>query len=127
MQAMARLPANRLRWHHGGHPMSVQRHELPAPRVERTFSAVRAALPAESVSAFESQLAEIAHADTVDLAELDSFLSTWHGIVSRYTGDPEDWALMHREAREIMAGTRPKGRPMAEVLAEQMARRGIRA
>ncbi len=62
-----------------------------------------------------------------DLAALDRFLSSWHGIVSRYVGDPEDWELMHREAEEIMAGTRPKGRPMAEVLAEQMARRGIRA
>jgi Family of unknown function (DUF6247) len=90
--------------------------------VERTFTAVRAALPVESVSAFESQLAQIAHADPVDLAELDRFLTAWHGIVSRAAADPDDWALMHEEAAEIMSGARPLGPTMAEVL----ARRGIR-
>jgi Family of unknown function (DUF6247) len=103
--------------------MSVQRYDLPAPRVERTFTAIRAALPAESVSAFESQLAEIAHADTVDLPALDRFLTTWHGIASRFAADPEDWALMHREAAEIEAGTRPLGPPLAEVLARRGGRR----
>lgn len=98
-------------------------HPGPAPRVERTFTAIRAALPPESVTAFEGQLAAIAHADLVDLAALDRFLSTWHGIVSRYVADPEDWALMHREAAEIEAGTRPLGPPLAEVLARRGNRR----
>ena len=105
--------------------MTAQPHDRPRPLVERSFTAVRAALPAESVSAFEAQLAEIARADPVDLAELDRFLASWHGIVSRYAGDPEDWALMHREAAEITAGTRPKGRHLSEVIAEEKARRGL--
>jgi hypothetical protein len=99
--------------------MTAQRHEQPRPRIERTFTAVRAALPAESVPAFESQLAEIAHADPVGLPALDRFLTAWHGIASRFAADPEDWALMHREAAEIEAGTRPLGPPLAEVLARR--------
>ena len=96
-----------------------------APLVERSFTAVRAALPPESVPAFESQLAQIAHADPVDLAALDRFLTSWHGIASRYVGDPEDWALMHQEAAELEAGTRRPGRLLSEVIAEQKARRGL--
>jgi hypothetical protein len=103
------------------HPVTAQRHEPSRPLVERTFTAVRAALPAESVSAFESQLAQIARADTVDLVELDRFLSTWHGIVSRYVGDPEDWRLMHEEAAAIESGERPRGPTLAEVLARRGA------
>jgi hypothetical protein len=80
---------------------------------------VRAALPAESVPAFDAQLAEVAHADVVDLAALDRFLTSWHGIASRYTADPEDWALMYREAAEIEAGIRPKGPLLADVLARR--------
>lgn len=102
--------------------MTAQRHEPPLPLVERTFTGVRAALPAESVSAFESQLAQIAHADTVDLAALDRFLTAWHGIVTRAAADPEDWRLMHEEAAAIMSGERPLGPTLAEVL----ARRGSR-
>lgn len=103
--------------------MTAQRHEPAAPRVERTFTAVREALPPESVTAFEGQLAKIAHADVVDLAALDRFLTSWHGIASRYTADPEDWALMYREAAEIEAGTRPLGPTLAEVLARRGNRR----
>jgi hypothetical protein len=99
--------------------MTVQRHDRPRPHIERTFTAVRAALPVESVSAFESQLAQIAHAVPVDLAALDRFLTAWHRIAIRATSDPEDWALMHREAAEIEAGTRPLGPPLAEVLARR--------
>jgi hypothetical protein len=103
--------------------MTVQRHERPRPHVERSFTAVRAALPAESVSAFESQLAEIAHAAVVDLAALDSFLSSWHGIVTRVAADPEDWRLMHEEAAAIESGARPLGPALAEVLARRGSRR----
>lgn len=102
--------------------MTAQQHDRPRPLVERSFTAVRAALPPESVGAFESQLAQIAHADTVDLAALDRFLTTWHGIVSRAAADPEDWRLMHEEAAAIMSGERPLGPTLAEVL----ARRGSR-
>jgi hypothetical protein len=84
---------------------------------------VRAALPAESVSAFESQLAEIARADVVDLAALDSFLSSWHGIVTRAAADPEDWRLMHEEAAAIESGARPLGPALAEALARRGGRR----
>lgn len=103
--------------------MTAQRHEPPRPLVERTFTGVRAALPAESVSAFESQLAQIAHADVVDLAALDSFLAAWHRIVTRAAADPEDWRLMHEEAAAIESGERPLGPTLAEVLARRGGRR----
>jgi hypothetical protein len=101
--------------------MTVQRHDRTRPHVERTFTAVREALPVESVSAFESQLAQIAHADPVDLTALDRFLTAWHGIVSRAAADPDDWRRMHEEADAIMSGARPLGPPLAEVL----SRRGV--
>ena len=96
--------------------MTAQQHDQPRPRIERTFTAVRAALPIESISAFESQLAQIAHADPVDLTALDRFLTAWHGIVSRAAADPDDWRRMHEEADDIMSGARPLGPTLAEVL-----------
>lgn len=91
------------------------------PRVERTFAAVRAALPPESVPAFDSQLAQI----KVDPPVLDRFLSAWHRIASRYAADPEDWRLMHEEAAAIMSGERPLGPALAEVLARRRSSRPV--
>lgn len=102
--------------------MSVQRHDLPAPRVERTFTGVRAALPAENAAAFDAEFKRIAGAPVTDLAALDDFLAGWHRIAVRITVDPEDWALMHREAAELASGARTPGPTLAEVL----ARRGTR-
>jgi len=99
--------------------MSAQQHDLPGLPIERTFSAVREALPPESVTAFEAGFRKAAGGTMTGFTAVDSFLSTWHGIVSRYAADPEDWALMHREAGEIAAGTRPKGPLLAEVLARR--------
>jgi Family of unknown function (DUF6247) len=101
--------------------MTVQRHDRPGPRVERSFTAVRAALPAENAAAFDAEFAKISAGPVTDFAAVDEFLAGWHRIAVRIVSDPEDWALMHREAAEIMAGTRPKGPTLAEVL----ARRGI--
>ena len=50
--------------------MTVQRHDRPHPDIERTFTAVRAALPAASVAAFDAQLEAITHLPVVDLAAL---------------------------------------------------------
>src|ERR1700733_11169506 len=36
--------------------MTVQRHDRPHPHIERTFTAVRAALPAANVAAFDTEL-----------------------------------------------------------------------
>ena len=100
--------------------MTAQRPDRPRPHIERSFSAVRAALPAESTGAFDAQLGEIAQADVVDLAAPDSFLSAWHRIATRAAADPEDWRLMHEEAAASMSGDRPLGPTLAEVLASRV-------
>jgi Family of unknown function (DUF6247) len=102
--------------------MTVQRHDHPRPRVERTFTAVRAALPAECVPEFDSHLQAIAGAPVVDLATLDEHLAAWHRIAVRFTADPDGWARMLQAADEIRSGARPLGPPLAEVLARHGAR-----
>ncbi|MFE3455103.1 DUF6247 family protein [Nonomuraea sp. NPDC059194] len=101
--------------------MTVQRHDSHHPRIERTFTAVRASLPAANVAAFDVELEAIAHAAVVDLAALDDFLSAWWRIATRAAQDPGDWQRMHEEAQEIQSGARPAGPTLAEVL----ARRGV--
>ena len=54
------------------------RRYLPHPYMERTFTAVRAALPAANVAAFDTELEAITHEPVVDLAALDEFLSGWY-------------------------------------------------
>jgi hypothetical protein len=46
--------------------MTVQRHERPHPRIERTFTAVRAALPTANTAAFDAELEAITQAPVVD-------------------------------------------------------------
>lgn len=89
------------------------------PGVDRSFTAVRAALPAEQAAAFDVQLAEITRAEVPDLGELDRFLEGWHRTAAMIAADPEDWERVNRAAGAINAGTRPLGRTMAEVLAER--------
>lgn len=105
--------------------MTAQQHDRPRPLVERSFSAVRAALPAENAAAFDAEFARIVSGPITDFAVVDEFLAGWHRIATRIVSDPEDWARVLQIGRELEAGTRPKGRPMAEVLAEQAARRGM--
>ncbi|MEO3858661.1 DUF6247 family protein [Acrocarpospora sp. B8E8] len=100
--------------------MTVQWHEDHNREIERTFTAVRAALPAANIAAFDAELEAITHADVVDLAALDSFLSGWWRIATR-ARNRDDWQLMHREADQIQSGRRPEGPTLAEVL----ARRGV--
>lgn len=103
--------------------MTVQRVEVPHPEIERTFTAVRAALPAANVAAFNAELEAITHADVVDLAALDDFLSGWWRIATRAARDPQDWQRMHTEAEEVFSGRRSTGPALAEVLARRGARR----
>jgi hypothetical protein len=101
--------------------MTVQRHDWPFPRIERTFTAVRAALPAANAAAFDAELEAITQAPVVDLAVLDDFLSGWWRAAARAAADPADWQRMHQEADELQSGARPAGPTLAEVL----GRRGI--
>ena len=101
--------------------MTVQRHDRPHPRIERIFTAVRGALPAANVAAFDSELEAITHASVVDVATLDDFLSGWWRIATRAAADPANWQRMHHEAEQLQSGTRPAGPTLAEVL----GRRGI--
>ncbi|MGH3276127.1 MAG: DUF6247 family protein [Streptosporangiaceae bacterium] len=101
--------------------ITVQRHDQPCPLVERTFTAVRAALPADKVGVFDAELEAISHAPVVNLSALDDFLSGWWRITTRALADPADWLLMHQEAEQLQSGTRQAGPTLAEVL----ARRGI--
>lgn len=101
--------------------MTVQRHDRPHPHIERTFTAVRATLPAVNVAAFDTELEAITRAPVVDLAALDDFLTGWWRIATRAAGDPADWQRMHQEAEQIQSGVRSPGPTLAEVL----SRRGI--
>lgn len=51
--------------------MSAQQHERPSPRIEKTFAAVRAALPDENAAAFDEQFQAITQAPVIDFAALD--------------------------------------------------------
>jgi hypothetical protein len=117
---------DRLGWHVAtgrrlGVVMTVQRHDRPHPHIERTFTAVRAALPAANVGAFDIELEAITHAPVVDLAALDEFLSGWLRIATRAAADPADWQRMHQEAEQLQSGARSAGPTLAEVL----GRRGV--
>jgi hypothetical protein len=101
--------------------MTVQRHDESRPRIERTFIAVRAALPAANVAAFDAELEAVTHAPVIDLAALDDFLSGWWRIATRAAADPADWQLMHEEAGQLQSGARTAGPTLAEVL----GRRGV--
>jgi len=101
--------------------MIARRYDQPHPHIERTFTAVRAALPADNVGAFDGELQAITHAPVVDLSALDNFLSSWWRIATRASADPADWQQMHREAEQLQSGARSTGPTLAEVL----SRRGI--
>ena len=101
--------------------MTVQQHGSSHAHIERSFTAVRAALPAANVAAFDAELAAIAHGSVINLAELDDFLSGWWRIATRAATDPADWQRMHHEASQLQSGARPAGPPLAEVL----GRRGV--
>lgn len=101
--------------------MTVQRHDRPHPHIERTFTAVRAVLPAANVAAFDAELEAITRAPVVDLAALDDFLSGWWRIATRVATDLADWQRMHDEAEQLQSGARPPGPTLAEVL----GRRGV--
>ncbi|MGH3181142.1 MAG: DUF6247 family protein [Streptosporangiaceae bacterium] len=101
--------------------MTVQRQDQLPPRIERTFTAVRAALPAVNAAAFDAELEAITHASVVDVAALDDFLSGWWRIATRAVTDPAGWQRMHPEAGQLQSGARPAGPTLAEVL----ARRGV--
>lgn len=101
--------------------MTVQRHDRPYPHIERTFTAVRAVLPAANVAAFDAEFEAITRAPVVDLAALDDFLSGWWRIAARAVADPADWQRMHQEAEQLQSGARSAGPTLAEVL----GRRGV--
>lgn len=96
--------------------MTVQPHDSPHPRIERTFTAVRAA----NVAAFDTELEAITHAPVADLSALDDFLAAWWRIVTRAARDPADWRRLHEEVEQIQSGTRPRGPTLAEVLARRV-------
>lgn len=101
--------------------MTAQQHDQSRPLVEQTFTAVRAALPADSVGAFDAELEAISRAPVVNLSALDDFLAAWWRIATRAVADPADWRRMHAEAEQLQSGARQAGPTLAEIL----ARRGI--
>lgn len=103
--------------------MTAQRHDQLGPRVERTFAGVRAALPAENAAAFDAEFAKISDGPATDFAAVDEFLAGWHRIAVRIASDPGDWRRVLQLAADLESGVRQPGRPMSEVLAEQMGRR----
>ena len=96
--------------------MTAQQHDRSRPRIERTFTTVRAALPAANITAFDTELQAITQFPVVDLGALDDFLSGWWRIATRAAADPADWQRMHQEADQLRSGARPAGPTLAEVL-----------
>ena len=101
--------------------MTAQQHGRPHPRIERTFTTVRAALPAPSIAAFDAELQTITQDPVVDFGALDDFLSGWWRIATRAAADPADWQRMQQEAEQLQSGAHTAGPTLAEVL----GRRGI--
>ncbi|GAA4224695.1 putative dithiol-disulfide oxidoreductase (DUF899 family) [Streptosporangium album] len=99
--------------------MTAQPHATSGSAIERPFTAVRAALPAVNMAAFDAELAQIARAPVVDLTMLDDFLTGWWCIAIRAAQDSQDWQRMHAEAEQIQFGHRSTGVPLAEVLARR--------
>ncbi|MEV4187114.1 hypothetical protein AB0J28_37375 [Streptosporangium canum] len=85
--------------------------------IERTFTAVRTALPAVNSAAFDAELVRITHASLSDPAALDDFLTGWWRIATRAAQDSEDWLRMHAEAEQIRSDQCLPGTPPAEILA----------
>jgi LmbE family N-acetylglucosaminyl deacetylase len=73
--------------------MTVERDDQPHPHIERTFTAVRAAVPAANVATFDTELEAITHAPVADLAAPHESLSGWLRIATRAAADPADWHL----------------------------------
>jgi hypothetical protein len=90
--------------------------------IERTFTAVRAALPAVNSAAFDAEPARITHAPVLDPAALDDFLADWWRIAARAAQDSENWQRMHAEAEQIRSDQCPPGTPPAEILARRGGR-----
>lgn len=61
--------------------MTVYGHDSVSPQVERTFAAVRTALPGANLAAFDAELEAITHAPVVDLAAPAGDASLSHGAV----------------------------------------------
>jgi Family of unknown function (DUF6247) len=89
------------------------------PQIQRTFTAVRAALPTMNAAAFDAELMAIIQAPALDLAALDDCLTGWWRITERVTRDREDWQRMHEEAERIRTGQRPAGPALSSVLARR--------
>lgn len=102
--------------------MTAQPHAASEPVIERTFTAVRAALPPVNAAAFDAELTRITHAPVVDLVALDDFLTSWWRIATRAAQNREDWQRMHDEAERIRSGQRSSGTPLAEILARREGR-----
>ncbi|MEV4247940.1 DUF6247 family protein [Streptosporangium canum] len=90
--------------------------------IERTFIAVRTALPAVNSAAFDAEPARITHAPVLDPAALNDFLTGWWRIATRAAQDSEDWQFMHTEAEQIRSDQCPPGTPLTEILARRGGR-----
>jgi len=96
--------------------MTAHRHGRLHPHIERTFTAVGAALPAASADMFDSVLEAITHGPAVSGAALDDFLSSWWRIATRAAANLARWQGMGQEAEQLQSGTRPAGPLLTEVL-----------
>jgi hypothetical protein len=78
--------------------MTVQRHDRPHPYIERTFTAVRAALAAANVAAFDTELEAITHVPVVDLA------ARWRSSSPGGGASPSWWARRGTGAGSVAGG-----------------------
>src|SRR4051812_21155177 len=92
---------------------------LPSPGIERTFSAVRDALPAGERAGFDDELETIAHETAIDLAKLDEFLDGWWRIATRAAADPASWQRMHDQAHQIEFGSQSAGPTLDAILSRR--------
>lgn len=86
-------------WVAEGRPGAISHEDMVAELlerpagIERTFTAIRAVLPAPYAAMFDDQLQVILRAPVMDLAALDDFLSGWHHAAVREAGGMQAQAV----------------------------------
>lgn len=100
--------------------MSAQPHQGVTPVIDKTFTAVRAALfhPAD-LAQFDAEYAEITVTPAVPMAALDEFLTRWWRTAIVANRDPADWIDVVETAGKLHTGELSPGRDLADIIAER--------
>ncbi|MFI6498724.1 DUF6247 family protein [Nonomuraea typhae] len=100
--------------------MSAQPHQGAASVIDKTFTAVRAALfHPQDLAEYDAEYAEITATPVVPMAALDEFLTRWWHTAIVANRDRADWYDVVDTAGKLRAGELAGGRDLAHILAER--------